>query len=58
MDMATKQVTRYEIREFVGSSFSKSLGRKLRDRSAAARIVRRLKKQKRDVFSVPFRISA
>ena len=47
----------YEIREFVGNNYSKSLGRKLRDRSAAIKIKNRLKKQKREVFISAIQIS-
>ena len=47
----------YEIREFVGNNYSKSLGRKLRDRSAAIKIKNRLKKQKREIFISPISIS-
>ena len=47
----------YQIREFVGNSYSKLLGRRLRERAAALRIVRMLKKQGREVIAVPMRIA-
>ena len=39
-----KTVTRYEIREFTGTDFSRSMGGKLRERSQALKLVKRLKK--------------
>jgi hypothetical protein len=56
--MGTKQITRYEVREYVGSDYSKPLGQKLRGRSASLRIVRRLKKCGREVFASPMRLAA
>ncbi len=56
--MTTKQITRYEVREFVGNEYSKQLGRRLRTREQASRIVRLLKKQGRTVFSSPLKIAA
>jgi hypothetical protein len=57
-DMTTKQITRYEVREFVGNNYSKQLGCRLRTREQAGRIVRLLKKQGRMVFSSPLKIAA
>jgi hypothetical protein len=57
-DMTAKQITRYEIREFIGNEYSKQLGRRLRTREQAGRIVRLLKKQGRTVFSSPLKIAA
>jgi hypothetical protein len=53
-----RKVTLYQIREFVGNGFSKQLGRRLRNRSDAIRIVKALKKEKREVFAVPMKIAA
>lgn len=53
-----KQVTRYEIREYIGSEYSKKLGRRLRTREQAGRIVRLLKKAGRAAFSAPLKVSA
>lgn len=39
-----KTVTRYEIREFPGLSYSKRLGRRLRTRPEATRALRLLRK--------------
>jgi len=54
----SKQVTRYQIREFVGSDYSRQLGRRLRTREQAVRIVKMLRKAGRDVFSAPMKIAA
>lgn len=48
----------YQVREFIGNSYSKQLGRLLRDRSDAMRIVKILKKQGREVFASPIRVAA
>ena len=56
--MKAKQMTRYEVREYVGSAFSKQLGRRLRTREQALRIVRILKKAGREAFVSPLRIAA
>ena len=50
--------TRYEVREFNGNEYSKQLGRRLRTRMEASRIVRILKKQGRSVFASPLKIAA
>ena len=54
----SKQITRYEVREFTGNEYSKQLGRRLRTREQAARIVRILKKSGRTVFAAPMKIAA
>lgn len=53
-----KTVTMYQVREFVGNEYSKQLGRKLRDKKSASKIVKMLKKQKRVVFLAPMKIAA
>jgi hypothetical protein len=57
-NMINKQITRYEVREFTGNEYSKQLGRRLRTREQAGRIVRLLKKQGRAVFASPLKIAA
>lgn len=47
----------YQVREFIGADYSKQLGRRLRTRTDALRIVRILKKQKREVFATPMRVA-
>jgi hypothetical protein len=47
----------YQVREFIGNGYSKQLGRRLRERTDALRIVRRLKKQGRDVLAAPIKIA-
>jgi hypothetical protein len=42
--------TLYEIREFIGSSDSKPLGKHLRTYRRAAKIARRLRKQGREII--------
>jgi phosphoserine phosphatase len=42
---------KYQVREFIGSAYSKQLGRRLRTRTDALRMVRILKKQGRTVFA-------
>jgi len=50
-----KSKTLYEIREFAGGSlYSKSLGMKLRPKTRAAKICKRLAQQGRDLFLVKF----
>ena len=53
-----KAVTRYEIREYKGVSYSASMSRKLRDRKAATKLIKRLKKMGHDAFAVPMKIAA
>lgn len=54
-----KTVTLYEIRYWpTPTAYSKGMGRKLRTRKNAAKLVKRLKKAGYDVFSVPMRIAA
>lgn len=48
----------YQVREFVGACYSKQLGRRLRSREDAARLVRILKKQGREVFASKMNIAA
>jgi hypothetical protein len=47
----------YELREFIGENYSKLLGRRLRKRKNAMRLVRYLKKQGREVFISGLEIS-
>ena len=54
----SKQVTMYQVREFVGSDYSKQLGFKLRTKQQATKIVKALKKLGRNVFSSPMKIAA
>lgn len=55
--MKTKAM--YEIREYKSStSYSKSMGRKLRNRKAAMRLVKRLKKMGHDAFAAKMTIAA
>lgn len=54
----SKTRTLYQVREFVGNDYSKQLGRKLRERGVAQRLVRVLKQQGRNVFVSPLRIAA
>ena len=54
----TKTTNLYQVREFVGTNYSKQLGRRLRARTDALRLVRLLKKQGREVFASPVRVAA
>jgi len=54
----TKTANLYQVREFVGVNYSKQLGRRLRVRTDALRLVRLLKKQGREVFAAPVRVAA
>lgn len=54
----TKTRKLYEVREFIGNKYSKQIGRRLRERKDALRIVRLLKKQGREVFASPMIIAA
>ena len=47
----------YQVREFVGNCYSKQLGRRLRERTDALRVVRILKKQGREVFAAPLKVA-
>ena len=47
----------YEVREFIGNDYSKALGRRIRERTDALRVVRILKKQGRDVFASPMKVA-
>ena len=51
-----KTINLYQVREFVGNRYSKQLGRRLRTRKDALRIVRLLKIQGRDVFANQIRV--
>lgn len=56
-----KTITRYEIREYQyeGAGHSKSMGRKLRDRKAATKLVKRLKKMgHKFAFAAAMKIAA
>ena len=56
-----KTVTRYEIREYQyeGAGHSKTMGRKLRDRKAATKLVKKLKKiGHKFAFAAPMKIAA
>ena len=54
--MGLKTVKLYEVREWVGASYSKQLGRHLRGRKHALRIAKRLKGRGRDVFVNPLAV--
>ncbi len=53
----TKTTNLYQVREFTGNEYSKQLGRRLRTRTDALRIVRLLKKAGREVFASPLKIA-
>jgi hypothetical protein len=53
-----KTITRYEIRKFTGSEYSKPMSSKLRERKAATKLVKKLKKLGHDAFAVPMKIAA
>jgi hypothetical protein len=53
----TKTTNLYQVREFTGNEYSKQLGRRLRVRADALRIVRLLKKQGREVFASPMKVT-
>ena len=48
----------YQVREFIGADYSKQLGRRLRERADALRLVRLMKKQGREVFAAPVKVAA
>lgn len=54
----TKARNLYQVREFIGNGYSKQLGRRLRERTDALRLVRLLKKQGREVFVAPMKVTA
>lgn len=56
-DQMSKTHKLYQVREFVGSCYSKQLGQKLREKTSATRIARALKKTGRAVFIAPVSIS-
>jgi len=49
--------TLYEIREYIGSEYSRSLGSYLRPYRRAAKIARRLKKQGRDIVLIGMKVN-
>lgn len=53
-----KTVTRYEIREYEGAGYSTRMSSKLRDRKAATKLVKRLKKMGHDAFAAPLKVAA
>ena len=53
-----KQIILYEIREYKGNEYSKQLGRRLRTRSEASRIVKILKADGREVFASKIKVFA
>lgn len=53
----TKQVTLYQIREYIGDDYSRQLGRRLRTRAEALAIVKLLKKSGREVFKSPMKVA-
>jgi len=56
-----KTVTRYEIREYktsTSTSYSTSLSSKLRERKAATKLIKRLKKMGHDAFAAPMKVAA
>lgn len=54
----TKTISLYQVREFTGNEYSKQLGRRLRPRVDALRVVKLLKKQGREVFAAKMAIAA
>lgn len=57
--MTTKTRNLYMVREDIGGgNSSKQLGRRLRSRTAAQRVVKILKKAGRDVFIAPVAVNA
>ncbi|HHG5663706.1 TPA: hypothetical protein ACPWRN_005402, partial [Pseudomonas aeruginosa] len=55
-----KTLTRYEIREYQyeGAGYSKSMSSKLRDRKAATKLIKRLKKMgHKYAFASPMKVS-
>ena len=58
MAAALKTRTMFNIREWVpGQDYSKPIGNRLWNRSKAARIQRLLRKQGRDTFLAPIRVT-
>lgn len=56
--MKTTFKNMYQVREFTCNEYSKQLGRRLRTRTDALRVVRILRKQCREAFATPIRIAA
>lgn len=53
-----KTKTLYTVREFIGSEYSRQLGRRLRNRPEAQKIAKALKKAGRTVFLAPIKVAA
>ena len=53
----TKKTAMYQVREFIGNDYSKPLGLKLRTKSSAMKISKRLKKRGMVVFLSKIMIS-
>lgn len=53
-----KTTSLYQVREFIGNDYSKQLGRRLRVRVDALRLVRLLTKQGRAVFVAAVRVAS
>jgi len=51
-----RKKTLYDIREYIGSEYSNSLGSYLRPYRRAAKIARRLKKQGRDIVLIGMKV--
>ena len=56
-DVTMKTAARYEIREYVGMEFSRSMSAKLRTRQAATKLIKRLKKLGHNAFAAKYMIS-
>ena len=54
----TKTITLYNIRAFNNNEHSRSLGRRLRTRKNATKLVKRLKKSGFDAFAAPMKVAA
>ena len=53
-----KTVTLYEIREYkTSTSYSTRLSSKLRERKAATKLIKRLKKMGHDAFAAPVKVA-
>ena len=52
-----KAITLYEIREYVGTNYSKPLGSKLRSKSRVTRLVKRLSKQGRELVIASHKVT-
>ena len=54
----SRTITLYNIRSFVGSEHSRSMGSRLRTRTAATKLVRKLKKLGHSAFAAPVKVVA